>query len=366
MGQEEDLLNVSYSSSLPAKSEVTPENILDQAQRSLDRSIDLFNTIGTVMGIFVGLISLLIMLGGVFGYIEITRFKELNKDAKELNKEAKIGVEQIENKVKDAGEILDSTLKELNKKAEIYVEQIEDKVKDAGEILGKSEEVVSVAKPVFNRLEQIDKNAKISLEPFRERAKDLPYILEPFSEDQKAILEEYGKKIELLEAFGVPLKPEDYFNSGNDFYQEKKYDLALKAYDEAIELNPDYALAWINRGVALDELGRYKEALTAYKKAIELNPDYAEAWIGRGVALGNLGRYEEALTAYDKAIELKPDYARAWYNKACAYSLKGDKENTLKSLSKATDLDAKYKEMAKKDADFKNLWADEDFKRVVS
>jgi len=35
-------------------------------------------------------------------------------------------------------------------------------------------------------------------------------------------------------------------------------------------------------------------------------------------------------------------------------------------LSKAKDLDVKFKEMAKKDADLKNLWDDEDFKRVVS
>ena len=58
--------------------------------------------------------------------------------------------------------------------------------------------------------------------------------------------------------------------------------------------------------------------------------------------------------------------AIAWYNKACAYSLKGDKQNALKNLSKAIALDAKYKEDAKSDANFKNLWDDEDFKRIVS
>ncbi|NQE52135.1 Photosystem I assembly protein Ycf3, partial [ANME-1 cluster archaeon GoMg3.2] len=121
-----------------------------------------------------------------------------------------------------------------------------------------------------------------------------------------------------------------------------------------------------NRGVALDDLGRYEEALKAIDKAIVLKPDYAEAWNNRGVALDDLGRYEEALKAFDKAIELKPDDASPWYNKACAYSLKGDKENALKHLSKVIALDAKSKEEAKSDADFKNLWDDEDFKRIVS
>jgi tetratricopeptide (TPR) repeat protein len=67
-----------------------------------------------------------------------------------------------------------------------------------------------------------------------------------------------------------------------------------------------------------------------------------------------------------KTIELKPDYAEAWYNKACAYSRKGDKENALKHLSKAIDLDVKYEEEAKSDEAFKNLWDDENFKRIVS
>ena len=59
--------------------------------------------------------------------------------------------------------------------------------------------------------------------------------------------------------------------------------------------------------------------------------------------------------------------ALAWYNKACSYSRKGDKENALKNLSKAIALDAKSKEKAKSDDDFKNFWDDDDdFKRIVS
>ena len=356
-GQENDTVNILPPSSLPAKSDFSQEDILNQAQKSFDRSIDLFNTVATVIGVFGALITLILILGGAFGYSEISRLKKLNEEAEEC-------VKEIENNAKEA------------------------------------KKIVADAKPVFDRLKEIDKNREKTLDPFRERATHLPSLSEPFSEDQKRLLEEYGKKLEFLEAFGVPLKPEDYLSRGDDFYQSNEYELALKAYDKAIELKPDYASAWYNRGVALGKLGRHEEALKAFDKAIELKPDYAEAWYNRGVALGKLGRHEEALKAFDKAIELKPDYAsawdnrgaalgklgrydealeahnkaielkpdyaNAWYNKACIYSLKGDKENALKRLSKAIDLDAKFKEMAKSDDDFKNLWDDEDFKRIVS
>ena len=38
-----------------------------------------------------------------------------------------------------------------------------------------------------------------------------------------------------------------------------KYDEAIKAYDEAIKLDPQYAMAWYNKGNALDNQGKYDE-----------------------------------------------------------------------------------------------------------
>jgi len=182
------------------------------------------------------------------------------------------------------------------------------------------------------------------------------------------VLKEYGKAIENYNK-AVELNPEyadAYNNRGLAYSDLKQYDKAIKDYNKAIELKPDYAEAWVNKGIALGKLGRYDEELKSYNKAIELKPDDAKAWVNKGVALGKLGRYDDALKSYDKAIELKPDYAGTWYNKACAYSLKGDKENALRNLSKAIESDAKHKEFAKKDKDFKNYWDDKDFKKIVS
>ena len=284
-GQENDIVNITHPSSLPARSAFSDEDILNHAQKSLDRSISILNTVATLMGALVALLTLIIVIGGALGFLEYRRWQEFKQQAKKSADEAK-------------------------------------------EYASEAKKAAEQAKPIIDSL----KKAEEEIDTFRERAKHFPSLSEPFSEDQKKILDEYGKKIEFLEAFGVPLKPEDYLNRGTDFYQREEYELALKVFD----------------------------------KATELKPDYAGAWNSRGVALGKLGRYEEALDACDKAIELKPDYANAWYNKACAYSLIGDKENALKNLSKAIDLDAKSKEKAKSEEDFKNLWDDEDFKRIVS
>jgi len=207
---------------------------------------------------------------------------------------------------------------------------------------------------------------------------------------------------EALKSFdkAIEIKPDDakaWFGKGAILDILGRYDEALKSFDKAIEIKPNYADAWYGKGVALAKLDRYDEALKSSDKAIEIKPDFAEAWVGKGVALSNLDRYDEAIKAYDKAIEINPNYADAWFNKglllddfgssdeafkaiyksivlhadawykkARVFSLKGDKENALKNLRKAIELNPKLKEKTKEDEDFKNLWDDEDFKKIVS
>ena len=57
--------------------------------------------------------------------------------------------------------------------------------------------------------------------------------------------------------------------------------------------------------------GRYDEAIEKYNKAIELNPNYAIAYAGRGQAYFKLGQYDLAIPDLAKAIELDPNLAKS-------------------------------------------------------
>jgi tetratricopeptide (TPR) repeat protein len=106
-----------------------------------------------------------------------------------------------------------------------------------------------------------------------------------------------------------------------------RYEEALYAYNESIRLDPNdaalCAAAWNGKCTVFNALGEFNESEQACGKAIEIYPQYADVWINKGNALAYLGReegdnrsrYEEALYAYNESIRLDPNDANAWYCK---------------------------------------------------
>ena len=70
---------------------------------------------------------------------------------------------------------------------------------------------------------------------------------------------------------------------------------AIADYDKAIELNPEYAGAYYNRGIAKRQLKQYKEAIADYDKAIKLNPKDANVYYNRGFAYRELGKKKKQM-----------------------------------------------------------------------
>jgi tetratricopeptide (TPR) repeat protein len=58
-----------------------------------------------------------------------------------------------------------------------------------------------------------------------------------------------------------------WLQKGDEFYKNNSYDLALRCYDKAIEIDPENVDVWYNKAVVLKELGRDTEAEKALAKA---------------------------------------------------------------------------------------------------
>ena len=75
-------------------------------------------------------------------------------------------------------------------------------------------------------------------------------------------------------------------------------DSAVKSYEKAIIMKPDYAKAHFNLGGALHELNDYEQSLNSYRKTIEIDPDYVEAHNNLGNLLREFGQLDEAINSY--------------------------------------------------------------------
>jgi tetratricopeptide (TPR) repeat protein len=74
-------------------------------------------------------------------------------------------------------------------------------------------------------------------------------------------------------------------------------------------------IAFLNRGLAQERMGRYDKAIADYDRTIALAPLHATAYKGRGICLHAFKRYDEALVSYDKAIAIDPNDSGAYTNR---------------------------------------------------
>ncbi len=88
--------------------------------------------------------------------------------------------------------------------------------------------------------------------------------------------------------------------------QAMDYQRAINLIEKAIEIHPESAVLYFNRGNALQELKHFGAAIASYDEAIALQSDYAEAQSNRCNALMELRQLDEALARYNKMIALQP------------------------------------------------------------
>jgi TolB-like protein/Tfp pilus assembly protein PilF len=152
---------------------------------------------------------------------------------------------------------------------------------------------------------------------------------------------------------------------------------AITHFERAIELDPDFALAWVGLSDALRFMPFYADsdpdvffpqaerAVTtalrlddslpeAYaargslraqqgddqagvedlRRAIELSPNFAEAYNWLGISLDDLGRYEEALAVYRRGLELDPLARAMRSNLALLYDRLGRHDEAREELAR--------------------------------
>jgi tetratricopeptide (TPR) repeat protein len=119
---------------------------------------------------------------------------------------------------------------------------------------------------------------------------------------------------------------------------------AIRHYERALRLYPDFADAHINLGIALIQSGRIQEAIGHYEQALRIKPDFFKGHNDFGVALDRLGRLPEAISHWEQALRIKPDDADAHYNLGTALARTGKIEEAITHFEQALRIKPDYTE----------------------
>lgn len=99
--------------------------------------------------------------------------------------------------------------------------------------------------------------------------------------------------------------PVKIFNQAQDAHEKGDFQTALKLYDEAIKILPEFPEAEYQRGNILISLNKTNEAEKAFRRAIELREDWSLPLTSLGVLLVDKNNFPEAEKLLTKAIELE-------------------------------------------------------------
>jgi protein O-GlcNAc transferase len=139
-----------------------------------------------------------------------------------------------------------------------------------------------------------------------------------------AALSDYKQAIKLNPRFLQALS-----NLGEWHLARGSAENALTWLNAALQIDPDFFEARVNRLAALFELGRFEEARGEGEDLVASEPERPEPYVNLGNILVHTGKAKQAVKLYRKALELRPDYVEAHFNLA---TLLGSQDDLKKAI----------------------------------
>ena len=128
---------------------------------------------------------------------------------------------------------------------------------------------------------------------------------------------------------------ETYNLQGENHLEKNRIKQAVRDFNHALEINPDYVDALVNRGSAYTLQSRYNDALRDFNHALEIDKKQAEIYNLRGEIYLLNKMFDQATKDFTAAIILNPMYSDAFLNRARAYSERGMEEEAESDYNQA-------------------------------
>ncbi len=111
------------------------------------------------------------------------------------------------------------------------------------------------------------------------------------------------------------------------------------ALDREVQNNPNDTAAWLELGNLYFDSNKYQDAIKAYTQYINLNPNSPNVWTDMGVMHRRNGNPTEAIASFDKALEMNPRHEHARFNKGIVlYYDVGFRDEAVKIWRELSDI----------------------------
>jgi lipoprotein NlpI len=131
-----------------------------------------------------------------------------------------------------------------------------------------------------------------------------------------------------------------FTNRGTAYFDKGNIDRAIADFNQAVQIEPKYALAYNNRGVAYRSRGDFDKAIADFTEAITLDPAVL-AYTNRGWTYYHKSDNDHAIGDFNQAIALDPKSANAWFGRGLANLYAGRMSQAQTDLDTSSKVDCK-------------------------
>lgn len=140
--------------------------------------------------------------------------------------------------------------------------------------------------------------------------------------------------------------PKLYYWRAYNRRMNKDYEGAVTDYSKAIELRPDYGVAYWERGITYEYMIKFDNAIRDYTSAMIYyandKKNLAILYNNRATLKRELLRLDDAILDAKKSIELDSTRSRTYYNIGYCYQLKKNLTTAVAYFDKCIELDSTY------------------------
>lgn len=130
--------------------------------------------------------------------------------------------------------------------------------------------------------------------------------------------------------------PDSFYHLGRYYQGQSRLELALDAYQKALDIDANFGEALNGLGVIYAMQGKSQQALEQFRLAVKQAPNAAHIQNNLGYALYLDKSYTEAASVLEQAVALNPANQAAKINLALALDKAGDRQKAVQVMAQAT------------------------------